>query len=134
MTPDKEVAYKAVVDDNIYFVLKDERLCRSNNMQKFFKKERNKIYNRVIRFEGKLWFATMWDEDEGDFSGVKVVEVACYGNKAETRYPSWQSPDKWHDVTDWFWSKYRERGMVSIPEIWHLHDKKSPTSKEAHSI
>lgn len=120
--------------DNIKFLLKDTRLCRSDNMIRFFKKEKNRLYSSVIRFEGKLWFAMLgWDDGNG-FAGVKVLTVACFGSKAETGYPSWQYQKKWEDVTDWFWNKYRERGIVSIPEIWNRYDKKSPTSKEAHSV
>lgn len=123
------------MDKNIKYLLADKRNCRSQNMIKFFKNKDHQHYDHVIRFEGKLWFASLgWDPDEKGFAGVSVVEVACQGNKANTCYPSWQHPSKWHDVTDWFWEKYRERGIISIPEVWHRKIPRPLTSKEAHCI
>lgn len=119
----------------IKFLLSDDRNCRSDNMKKFFKNPDNQINCNVIRFEGKLWFASLgWDNDGKGFAGVRVMEVACQGNKAKTGYPSWQHPDKWHDVTEWFWGKYMERGIISIPEIWNRVIPRELSFAELHTI
>lgn len=130
-----------IVNDNILFLLADNRNCKSNNMQRFFRGRTGKrMANQleVIRFEGALWFVTLgWlvrIGNETGFAGVRVVEVACQGVKATTGYPDWQKGNDYEIVTDWFWGKYRERGMVSIPEIWHIEVPKELTHRELHTI
>jgi hypothetical protein len=119
----------------IAFIQADQRNCRSNNMQKFFRNSKNWDLTHVIRFEGQLWFASIgWDPDESGFAGVKVREVACYGTKAKTGYPSWQKPGSWTDVSEWFWQEYKEAGVVAFPDIWHIKIPALVTSKEAHMI
>ena len=122
------------IKDPIQFVLNDNRLCSSPNLKKFFKKKINQVYNRVIRFNGRLWFAMLgWDPDGKGFAGVKVAEVACLGNKAKTGYPVPQNPGMWEDVTEWFWEKYQERGRVSLPEVWHIPIPPQLTHAELHT-
>lgn len=119
----------------IQFILADQRNCRSRNMQKFFRNKRNRHLTHVIRFEGQLWFASLkWPPDETGFAGVRVVEVACQGSGAKSCYPSWQQPENWTDVTEWFWQEYKEAGVVSFPDIWHIKIPPPVTSKEAHMI
>jgi len=128
-----------IINEDIKFLLADKRNCKSNNLQQFFRgKEGRKIANRlhVIRFEGELYFATLgWlaRGKENGFAGVMVRRVACYGSKAKTGYPSWQKGGDYEDVTEWFWSKYREQGMVSIPEIWHIKIPKQLSHAELHT-
>lgn len=119
----------------INFVLQDQRNYRSRNMQQFFRNKNNRISWRVIRFEDQLWFASIgWAPDETGFAGVRVVEVACQGSRAKSGYPNWQRPDDWLDVTKWFWQEYKEAGVVSFPDIWHIKIPPPVTSKEAHTI
>ena len=129
--------------NNIEFLLQDDRNCRSDNMKKFFSNKRNQHNSEVIRFEGQLWFVSLgWrigikkdgTADDTGFAGVRVVEVACQGNKATTCYPSRQRGGDYEIVTDWFWDKYRERGIISIPEVWHRVIPAELTHKEHHQF
>jgi hypothetical protein len=127
----------------IEFVLNDQRLCRSKNMQEFFKNKENQNEWHVIRFEGQLWFVSLgwrvglrkdgtWDDN--GFAGVRVREVACQGKKARSGYPSWQGNNKYVDVTEWFWHEYMEAGVVGFPDIWHIKMPPKLTSREAHCV
>ena len=117
-----------IKNEDILFLLNDNRNCRSKNMQDFFRTSTGKhMANQleVIRWhrDGRLWFVTLgWlvSSKENGFAGVKVTTVACYGAKAKDGcgYPSEQKGGDYDIVTSWFWGKYRERGMVSIPEVW----------------
>ena len=137
----QQATCKTINMTNIEFLLQDKRNCRSDNLKKFFRNKDNKRLSehwKVIRFEEELWFVTLgwltYGGKENGFAGVKVKKVACYGAKAESCYPSWQKGGDYEDVTDWFWSKYRERGIISIPEIWHREIPKELTHKEHHTI
>jgi len=55
-------------------------------------------------------------------------------SKTKTGYPSWQKGGDYEIVTDWFWSKYKERGIISIPEIWHRTIPADLTHKEHHTF
>ena len=128
-------------NQNVQFVLNDKRNCRSNNMQKFFRSQQGRHmanHLEVIRFDKKLWFATLgWRVCEGNdtgFAGVRVKEVACQGAKAQSGYPSWQKGGDYEIVTDWFWDKYKEDGMISIPEIWGNTRPKQLKHSESHTF
>lgn len=131
-----------ITNEHIKRVITDERLCKSNNMQKFFRSQTGRKmanYLEVIRFEGVLYFATLgWlaRGEENGFAGVRVVEVACQGAKAKTGYPSWQKGGDYEIVTDWFWSNYWHYGMVALPEIWRQFKNipKQLTHAELHTI
>jgi len=124
------------MDNNelIDFILNDNRNCRSRNMQAFFRNKRNRHQTSVIRFEEQLWFVSFGWPPGDNFSGVRVVEVACQGMQATSGYPYRQKPGSWTDVTDWFWKEYKEAGVVAFPEIWHIKLPVSLLHKEAHSI
>jgi hypothetical protein len=132
-----------MINENIEFLLKDNRNCASKNLKEFFRKEIKDKPNsahmwQVIRWKGELWFATLgWRVTEGKddgFAGVSVKSVACFGKKAFQGYPSSQTGGDYDDVTEWFWDKYRERGMISIPEIWHITLPKQLKHSESHTI
>ena len=130
------------MNENFKFLLNDKRNCASHNLKQFFKYQFNKTRNdldwRVIRWNGELWFATLgWlvtIGNENGFAGARVKEAACYGKKATTGYPNAQTGGDYQDVTDWFWDKYRERGVVSLPEIWHIKIPKQLKHAEYHTI
>lgn len=130
-----------MTNENVKYLLHDTRNCKSNNLQNFFRSYNGrKMANQleVIRFEGKLWFATLgWRVCEGNdtgFAGVRVLEAACKGGKAHSCYPSWQKGRDYEIVTDWFWSKYKEDGMIAIPEIWGKTRPKELKHAEFHTI
>lgn len=91
------------VNNNVLFLLKDERGVRSPNLQAFFKtKNGKKMANHleVIRWKkdhDRLWFVTLgWlvtIGNEKGFAGVSVIEVACKGKNATTSYPIEQTGD-----------------------------------------
>lgn len=123
--------------DNIERILKDTRFYRSQNMQKFFRKTRNRAYKEVIRFEGDLWFVSLgWlvKGKENGFAGVRVMRVACYGGKAETGYPAWQKGGDYEVVTDWFFEKYFKSGMYGHYEIWRRKHPQPLSHAESHTI
>ena len=128
---------------NIQMLLTDQRNCASPNMKEYFRTDRAlRIANwlEIIRWDkdGELWFVTLgWLVKEGKedgFAGVKVREVACFGKKATTGYPNSQTGGDYEVVTDWFWKKYWEQGMMSIPEIWHIEIPRQRTHAEAHYV
>lgn len=139
-----------ILNEDIEFLLADNRPCSSPNLKSFFSSKKGREMAswlhwqndfdglRVIRFEGELWFVTLgWlsaSGKEDGFVGVKVREVACYGRKADTGYPSWQKGGDYEDVTDWFWGKYRERGTVALPEIWHIDIPREVSHREMSTI
>lgn len=121
-------------NENILFLLNDNRNCRSPNLQKYFSKGDNWIWrNKVIRCEGELYFAYL-DDMPNWWTGVKVREVACYGAKSVGgEYVNLRGKPI-EDVTDWFWLMYKERGKVSIPEIWRISIPKQLSHSEYHTI
>ncbi len=137
-------------NQNIEFLLKDNRLCKSLNLQAFFRTEKGRKMAthlgwfketdgmRIIRFEGELWFVTLgWMASSGQengFAGVRVKEAARRGAKATTGYPSWQKGGDYEDVTDWFWDRYKEQGIVSLPEIWNIAIPATKKHSELHTI
>ncbi len=140
----------SIINENVAFLLADTRLCKSPNLQAFFRSHKGRRMAKhlgwcrendglhVIRFEGELWFATLGHlapgGKENGFAGVSVRKVACYGAKADTGYPTWQKGGDYEDVTQWFWNLYRERGVVSIPEIWHVEIPLPKKHAEMHYV
>ena len=121
--------------EHIDYVLKDTRNCRSNNLQKFFGRKNNRnFYDSVIRCDGRYYFACTQSMPHF-WVGAKVIEVACYGAKAGCAEWFNLRGKPIEDVTQWFWSKYKELGMYSIPEVWS--NKSIPpvlSHSEAHTI
>lgn len=141
---------KYEMDANVSFLLKDTRYCNSPNLQQFFRSKegrdmakrlywfKEKDGLRIIRFEGNLWFATLgWRVRLGNdtgFAGVEIARVARLGRRAKTGYPDWQKGGDYEDVTDWFWEKYKEAGIVAFPEIWGVRIPAVLKHAEAHQI
>lgn len=94
----------------------------------------------VIRwdYDNRLYFVTLgWPVRKGNeagFAGCTVIHAACYGGKANTGYPVNQTGNDYEIVTRWFWDKYREDGMVAIPEVWRLYREPALTHAEKHTI
>lgn len=134
-----------IENENILFLLKDERLCKSKNMQAFFRTDEGKKMSNhleVIRWhkDGALWFAILGFlvriGNENGFAGVEVRRAAAMGAEAKKYigYPSAQKGGDYDIVTDWFWDKYRERGVVSLPEIWNVKIPLQLTHAESHQL
>jgi len=130
--------------EDIQFLLNDTRNCKSNNLQKFFRTHKGRRLVKHLGMEiirttkGELWFATLgWLVQPGietGYAGVMVREVACWGAKSSTGYPVQQTGSDYEVVTDWFWEKYRERGVVAIPEIWNIKIPPQIKHAEAHYL
>ena len=64
-------------NENVKYLLQDQRLCKSPKLQEFFRSEtgrRMSNYLEVIRFEGHLWFVTLgWLVSEGKENGFGEV-------------------------------------------------------------
>lgn len=123
-------------DKRIEFLLNDDRNCKSNNLQKFFRKKENRRLNEVIVFEDRLWLVSLgWlvtVGNENGFAGCTVIHAACFGSKAFTGYPARQNGHDYKIVTDWFWDNYIKEGILAFPDIWHIQQPQKLTSKEAH--
>ncbi len=58
------------INENISFLLKDNREVCSPNMKRFFKNKRNRHECEVIIFDGSLWFASLgWRTSPGNDDG-----------------------------------------------------------------
>lgn len=131
-----------ITNEDVLFLLADKRNSRSGNLQKFFRSYNGrKMANHleVIRWnhDGRLYFATLgWlvgIGNETGFAGCTVIHAACFGGKATTGYPSIQKGNDYQIVTRWFWDKYREDGIASIPEVWHIYREPALSHAEKHT-
>jgi hypothetical protein len=61
--------------------------------------------------------------DEGWWCGAKLFGVFCFGGRSETFSYGTSVSVKWHDVTNWFWTRYMEVGkrIYDLPEWKEIH-------------
>lgn len=104
----------------LYELLKSEFPNSSQNLAEFAKKrDYMKNHNRVLKgCNGDLYIGM---NDDGWLVGAKLIRVACGDFK------TWAFASKktfsFEDVTEWFISEYKEKGMCAYTDMRHKWDE-----------